>query len=327
VLDSLPSLPYVAAMGVDGWLDNTALHIAMMDMSMSMMGPDSIYKIDEKDKAKLLELNKDMAGMVTGVQLVIGAAPKGKGMGSLSEVIKCKDSAMYMAAFPESIEIFNRVMADMEMPPGAPKFSMTYAKGVEKIGDLSVDAMNITLSGLPDDADKQMPGILKMILGEESIRMLIAAPDAKTLVVTVGGSIEALKETLKVAASGTGPIPELPGTAMAMRNLPENPSIVALLNGSNLMEVIRTGMQTAGAPPSAIEVLPVIKCKTPIAFGLKSKGDTLQTGLFVPKPLINETVQAVMMTMGRIAADATRSEQGSGSTPAQKTPAPVPGDF
>ncbi|MCP4379679.1 MAG: hypothetical protein GY794_26360, partial [bacterium] len=128
VLDCLPSLPYVAAMGMNGWLDNPTLYGALTDMSMAMMGPDSLYKMDEKDKAQMLEWNKEMAGMVTGMQMVIGGAPKGKGMGSLSYVIKCKDSAKYRAMLPKGIEMSNKMIGSEEATPGVPKMSMTYTK-------------------------------------------------------------------------------------------------------------------------------------------------------------------------------------------------------
>ena len=301
VLDSLPSLPYVAAMGMEGWFDNPDLYGAMMDLSKALIGPDSIYKVDEKTRTRMLELQNEAAGMITGAQIVIGAAPKGKGMVNLSYVIKCKDSAKYRSVFPESIEISNKMLANMDMPPEAPKISMTYTKDAEKVGGLSVDAMNIVLSDLPGVGKEELPAVLKMFLGEENIRMLIATPDAKTLVMTLGGSKEALIEALKVAG-GSGPIPAEPGTVLAMKRLPENPSIVALLSVSNLMDVIRAGAKAAGAPPESVEMIPVIKCKTPIAFGARAKGPTLHTGLFVAKPLIKDAVGAVMAAIARAQA-------------------------
>ncbi|MCP4377287.1 MAG: hypothetical protein GY794_14060, partial [bacterium] len=306
------SLPYVAAMGMNGWLDNPTLYGALTDMSMAMMGPDSIYKMDEKDKARMLEWNKEMAGMVTGMQMVIGGAPKGKGMGSLSYVIKCKDSAKYRAMLPKGIEMSNKMIGSEEATPGVPKMSMTYTKDAAKEGKLSVDAINVVMKDVSDDETGQVSAIFKMALGEDNIRVLIATPDAKTMVVTIGGSIDAMKETIKVA-SGTGPIPTAPGTALALRHLPKNSSIIMLLNAGNLMDVIRAGMETAGQQPEVVGMAPTIKCKTPIAFGMKAKGSTLHTGLFVSKPLIKDIFLAVMKTIAR-------KQQNT-------KPAPPPDDF
>jgi len=298
VLDSLPSTPYVAAMGVNGWMNNPTLHAAMTDLSKAMMGPGAIYKVDEKTKARMTEMQTEMAGMITGLQLVLGGAPKGKGMFSAAYVIKCKDSAKYREVLPEGIELTNKMMAGLEMPPGSPKMAMTYTKDAEKVDGLSVDSMNILLSQVPGDDKNELPKMLKMVLGEENIRLLIATPDAKTMVMTIGGSTETMSQALKVCA-GKGPIPAMPGTAEVMRYLPENPSIVALFNADNLMDVIAAGMPAAGAPPEAVKEVPgLITCKTPIAFGARTKGATLQTGLYVPKALIKEAVKAIMTTIG-----------------------------
>ena len=293
LFDSIPSLPYVLAMGIDGWMDNAAMQAASMDFSKAFMGAGSPFKLDEKDLAAMEAMQAKVADQITSAQMSIGAAPAGKGMVSLAYVIHCKDSAKYRAIFPESITLTNKMMSAAQTQPNAPKVSMTYAKDAEKVGDLSVDALTISLTGMPGAKPDELSGIFKMIFGEETIRMLVATPDAKTLVMTLGGTTETLKETLKVAA-GKGPIPAMPGTVQAMRNLPKNSSIVMLFNTANLMDVIRTGMKKAGATPEDIEIIPTLKCKTPIAFGAKAKGAALHTGFFAAKAMIAEAVQAGM---------------------------------
>ena len=293
VLDSLPSLPYVLAMGVNGWLDNSAMQAAGKDFSRAIMGPGSPYNLDEKDLTAMEALQAKVAGLVTGVQVVVGGAPAGKGVVSLAYVIRCKDSAKYRAVFPESIALTNKMMAGAQTQPNAPKISMTYAKDAEKVDGQSVDVMNISVTSVPGTKPDELAAIFKMIFGEETIRMLVATPDDKTLVMTLGGTSETLKETFKVAAN-KGPIPAMDGTTQAMRNLPENSSIVMLFNAANLMDVIRAGMKTAGAPPEAAEMIPTLKCKIPIAFGAKAKGATLHTGFYAAKAMIKEAVQAGM---------------------------------
>jgi len=53
LFDSIPSLPYVLAMGIDGWMDNAAMQAAAMDFSMAFMGAGSPFKLDEKDLAAM----------------------------------------------------------------------------------------------------------------------------------------------------------------------------------------------------------------------------------------------------------------------------------
>jgi len=317
VLDSIPSLPYVSAVGMNGWMDNPLFQKAMMDMSMSMMGAGSIYKIDEKTKARMLEMQNELKDMVTSVQFVAGGAPKGKGVVSIAYVIKCKDSAKYLSVLPENVELSNQMMASAEMPPGSPTFVISYAKGAEKIGDLSVDIINITVSNKPEDDGAEFPEMLqilrgekpemlKMILGEEKIRMRIAAPDATTLVMTIGGASEGMAQTIKTLG-GKGPISSDPETLKIMRFMPKDPSMLALFNTGNLMDVIRTGMTTTGAKPDALKNLPTFNCKTPIAFGMKARGSTLHTSLHVPKPVIKETVTAVLELIRQMQPSAIRT--------------------
>ena len=308
VLDSLPSLPYVLAMGIDGWMDNAVMQTASMDLSRAIMGPGSPYKLDEKDIAKMEAMQAKVAGLVTGAQVVIGGAPAGKGMVSVAYVIHCRDSAKYRAIFPESIELAGKMMAAAQTQPNAPKVSMTYAKDVEKVDGKSVDALNISITSAPGVKPDELAAIFKMIFGEEKLRMLIATPDDKTLVMTLGGTTETLKETFKVAAH-KGPIPAMGGTTQAMRNLPKNSSIVTLFNTANLMDVIRTGMKASGAPPKALEAVPVLKCKIPIAFGAKAKGATLHTGLFAAKAMIAEAVQAGMDAYSKARQGAMENEK------------------
>jgi hypothetical protein len=297
-INAVPSLPYVAVMGVEGWYDNPAFREAIMEMSKSMMGPDAVYKMDEKTKARMLELIDQIVGTVTGVQVVLGGAPVGKGAVGMSEVVRCKDSAGLRRVLPEAVELTNGVLAGMEMPAGSPKIAITYAKDAEMVNGLSVDVMEIALSGLPQGDTEQLPAMLKKFLGEDKIRILVAAPDAKTLVVTAGGSIDGLKEALKVA-DGTGPIPSDPGVKTAMRSLPDNPSAVALFNVRNLTNVIRDVMEAFEASPKTVAIVPSIDCKTPIAFGMQAKGATLHTALHAPKPLIKDVLQAIMVSIAR----------------------------
>lgn len=297
-LDSLPSQPYVAAFGIDGWLDNPDLYDAMTEACLAMMGPDSLCKTDEKTLARLGELCRQFKGEVTGVQVVVGGAPVGKGAVGLSYVMKCRDSAKCRAVVSESVEIADKMLSGMEMPPGTPKIAMNYAANAENIGNLSIDAMEITLSGMPAGDAEDLPRLMKKLLGEEKIRLLTAAPDANTLVMNLGGSVDGLIRVLKVAG-GTGPIPSDPETKLAMRSLPGKPSVVALFNVHNLTSVTRDVIEAFGAGSKTVNTVPNIECKTPVAFGLKARGATIRTTVHAPKPLIEELVQAILVAMAR----------------------------
>ncbi|MDP6545145.1 MAG: hypothetical protein QGH60_14255 [Phycisphaerae bacterium] len=302
VLDSLPSMPYVIAVGVKGWMDNKALSMAMLDLSQNLMGTKAMVDIDKKTKARLKANNEKMAGMVTGIQVVIGGAPQGKGMVTMGYVIRCKDSTKYRKATAENIALSKSVLKKMN-----PVGDMNYVQSAETIDGLSIDAVDITMDARlfgPEAMNKAF----KMALGEEKFRMRIVTPDSKTMVMTIGGSKTFLRKALQVAV-GAGPIPKMPGTIAVMKHLPKDSTIVSLFNLTNLLDVVRTGMLEAEAPARYVAMVPALKCKTPVAFGAKAKGTTLRTGLFIPKPLVKESVEAVMRTIARFQEEAMKRQR------------------
>lgn len=299
VLDSVPSMPYVVAVGVKGWTDNKTLSTAMLDLSRNLMGAKSVLNVDEKTKARMKALQAKMAGMVTAMQIVIGGAPQGKGMVTMAYVIRCKDSAKYRKATSENIALSKAALKGVN-----PLAAMDYVQNAETIDGLSIDAVDITMANAIFGSEA-MAKAFKMILGEEKIRMRIATPDTKTLVMTLGGSKTFLRKALQ-AASGAGPIPKMSGTIAAMKHLPKDSTIVSLFHLTNLLDVIRTGMLEGEAPAKYAAMVPALKCQTPVAFGAKAKGTALHTGLFIPKVLVKESVEAVMATIARVQQEMQR---------------------
>ena len=294
VLDSVPSMPYVFALGMKGWIDNKALNAELLDFSQKIVGAGAMGDVDKKTQAKIKAHQAKMADMITGFQLVIGGAPQGKGMVAMDYLIRCKDSAKYMKASRENLALNAAVMKKGNPMLGG----MNYVAQAETIDGLSVDAVDITMANAFFGAADMARGF-KMALGEEKIRMRLAAPDSKTMLITIGGVKTFLRESVRVAFGG-GPIPKMPGTITAMKQLPKDSTIVSLFNVTNLLDAIRTGMLVAEAPPQAAAMVPAMKCQTPIAFGAKAKGTELHTGLFVPKDIVKEGVTAVMTTIARI---------------------------
>jgi hypothetical protein len=322
LLDSIPSQPYIVAAGMNGWIKNPVFQKVITNMAMSILNENSLYKIDEKKQARILELHNEGMNMITGAQLVVGGSPKGKGLISYVHVIQCTDSAKYRSILFEASEFYNGIIASTEIPPGSPKPAINYAKDAEKIGDLSVDIMSDTVLNKPEDDGAESSEMPNTLLGEKNKRARIAAPNAKTLVMTIGGASEGMAQAIK-AAGGKGPIPGDPETLKTMQFMPKNPSLLALFNTGNLMDVIRTSMTTAGATPAAIKDLPAFNSKTPIAFGMKAKGSTLHTSLHIPKPVIKETV-AVLQKLHRQIQQNVKSWMGAINNSSGTA---APGDF
>ena len=83
-----------------------------------------------------------------------------------------------------------------------------------------------------------------------------------------------------------------------MKYMPENSTFLMLFSVSNLLDVIRMGVMATSSDPQAAAMaaamIPKLACKTPIAMGADSKGNTAHVVVYVPNALIKEVVQMVM---------------------------------
>jgi hypothetical protein len=281
LLDSLPSLPYVAAIGIEGWLDNPDLGKSLGDIAKDVFGVESAGS-DEST--------------ASSVQMVLGAAPEGNGVLCAAWVDKGPGAKKRSATAPADAALTNKILAGLKMPPEWPRLSMIYSKGVESIGVLPIDSATFVISNVREGDKKDITFLTNQVMGPSGLSFLTVTPNDKTRVTTFGGSTAGLRAALKVA-DGTGPIPSDRQVIQAMGHLPENPSIVAILSPSNLMDVIRRGMRALDARAESVVRVPVIQSKAPIAFGLQAKGATIRTALHAPKPLIKDIVRAIEMTI------------------------------
>ena len=139
---------------------------------------------------------------------------------------------------------------------------------------------------------------MNMVVGEDKIRILVAAPDKNTVVLTFGGSLAFMDESIK-AAKGDGNAKLLTRRQLrAMKKyLPSTLTGLGLFNVGNLFEVILAGMQTM--MPAGPAALPVsIKTKDPIVMAGGVTGKAAHVVFAVPISLIKEVKQAAQMMLG-----------------------------
>ena len=294
-LGRLSNLPYVLAFGMqlkegEGKKAFAQLNQEMMDAIFSI---EQLAGISDATKAKIKKLTAEEVDLVTGMQMVAGGAPGGSGVFGIGAVIECKDSAKYKALMAEEttlgVELIKELIKEQELQ----QLQMTYDKGVETLGDVSIDAITIShpkLAEMPEGERAQFTAIF----GEDKIRVFVAAIDKTTVVTTIGGGKPFLADAIKRAKEG-GSILAEPGTIQAMKYMPKNSSGVMLLNVGNLFEVIRTGMQ-AIQPGGAVPFN--IACKTPIAIGGGVTGKAGHAVIYLPSELIKEISGIVQMFMG-----------------------------
>lgn len=302
MVDRLPDLPYVLAAG--GGRANTEVSPEETRMQQDVLKdifdaiPDSTLSADMK--ARIQKLVVDLSRNVNMMQMSLGGAAADTGIFSLTAVMGCKDANAVKGMLADGAGIgedlinkfIDRAMGS-SMPPGeattgpsqnAMKLTMKYEKNVGEAGGVSLDAIVIDHPMLAM-MRQSGPGQLSMFLGEEQIRLLVAAPDNNTVVITFGGGVPLMTEALK-AAKGNGPIASAPETAAALKHLPQDSVGLILLNGGNAFTVAGKIAQTL----MGTELPFTITTKTPIAIGVGIKGSTEHLTLFVPTALVKEGV-------------------------------------
>jgi hypothetical protein len=287
-LDRLPNLPYVLAVsalpGPKGpW------NKEIMDMVLK-----ALPGLTDQVRAKITALQENMEGQITGMQLALGGAPEGAGVFGLEAVLTCNDSAKVKGLLSDAVETITAVIAGLTGNADSP-LKVAYVKDAEKLDTVSLDAINITHPKFAELGDDEKAAMKKM-LGEDKIRILVAAPDNKTVVITFGGSTATMAEALKVAKGG-GTIPKDAGVVEIMKFMPKDPLVLMVLDAAHLMAVVRKGAEAMGA---ADQMPPIqITCKTPIAVGGGVIGSSGHEVFFIPTDLVKDIVN-VMKTFAGI---------------------------
>jgi len=293
-LKSLPDLKHVLAIASVGESNEQAVKLAN-DFIQPLLATDFLKDLPAEQKARLSGLVKTASEQITGVQMVLGGAPAGKGLFGAAFVIQCKDSAKVKALLAEKAKFVEGLIHHFAKDePDALKLKIRYVKGIETIGPVSADAITVEHPDL-DTMEEQERSEMKKVLGEDKIRFLIAAADEKTVVVTFGGTKSMMLEALKVAG-GKGTIGTAPTDLQAIKHLQKKRQSVMLFNAANLYDLIVAGMKAMAPeedpPPFKIS------CKVPIAAGVGVTGKSAHVVIYVPTELIKEVTGILMMFVG-----------------------------
>ncbi len=241
---------------------------------------------------KFAKICDDLQGEITGTQMAITGTSDNVGLFGADFLVECKDSEKLRASLEKLVDVGNELIQGLSEKASELKdLKIEYKKGVakEKASGTSVDAIEFThpeLNNLPEDAKR----ILTNIIGEDKLRILIAATDKNTLVMTFGGSTGFLKDSLAAAKDG-GTIPKEKGLAQAMEYMPKNLNQLVLINGGNYFTAIVKAIGIASPVPFPIAI--TITTDVPITMGMGFQENREHFVLYVPTQLVKETVGTV----------------------------------
>jgi hypothetical protein len=295
LLDRLPDMPYVLALGTRGGSasipQEQEMLSAYLDMLSGSMPPGTMT---EDDQAEVLRIANGLNEQVGAMQMVIGGGPEAGGVFSLGVVMDCDNAEATRGLLRDAFGVGEEVIKGMVPGGQAQNLQLNFAEGAEVVAGTSVDVIEFTDPGveqMPEQEKQQMSSVL----GEPKIQVRIASPDEKTVVLTFGGADAFMEQALQQAAGG-GSIPTQPGTQTAMKYMPENPTGVLLFNLKNLGTVIQQGAQKMGMAES----MPPLNftADTPLAAGGAVVGESsVHATFFVPSDAVQNVVQTAMMFM------------------------------
>ncbi len=282
LVDRLPNLPYVLALGSEGTAkDPNGVQMEMLDALVK-----ALPNLSDASRANIKKICAGFDDQVTGGQLVIGGAPEGSGVMGLAWVIACKDSDAVKQLLSDSSETILAVIKEVAKDNKA-DVTIAYKKDADKLEAMSVDTITLGSAKMEKmEADDKAE--MKALLGQDSLVFYVTAPDKNTVVVTFGGDKKMLQEAVKTAKTG-GTIAKDAQVAEVLKALPKPLHGMALLNVGNLWQLIGKG---AAAVNKADQVPPIsLEAKTPLAMGVGFSGSTAQITFFLPNSLLKEGLE------------------------------------
>ncbi|MFW5731924.1 MAG: hypothetical protein ACOCZU_01830 [Planctomycetota bacterium] len=296
LLGKLPDHNWVLAGGghnLPGIKKAVSLYLDMMDSALEMSPVGGLGQY----RAKFSKLTEDMTKEIDTLQFVIGGAAQGNGMFGMTCVME-GDSAKKITGVMKSgteliDELINKKFGQMDPSTAMPKIS--YVEDNAEIDAGKLDVIDITHPELAGMSEQER-GMMKKVLGEDRIRFYVAQADKNTAVVTMGGSTQQMAVSLKSAKAGTGSIMNSRWMTVPKQYLPKKPAMIMVFNGSNLFDLIISGM-TKVAPEAE---LPAgrISCRTPVAMGIALEDDTAKSVIYVPTKLVKDSVVLFLSMQG-----------------------------
>ena len=298
LMNRLPNLPYIMAGGMM-YVHDPEYTKQMMKLMESLLAMVELeMPADLKDR--MTALSEQLSEELTGVQFV-GGAPKEKGVFGVAMVIECKDADKTKALLPKKVELLTELIQKTiaVKEEDLAELSFTYTEGVEKIGETTVDAVVIDSKKLKELTDEEKKDVLD-VLGEETLRFLVAKVDDKTLVVTFGGTTEFLAAVLEAAKTG-GTIPADPGVVQALAKLPPQRVAVMVFSPKNMFDTIQAGMKKMGKASDLPEGF-AFESNVPLAMTSTVQGTTGMATLYIPSAAVKDIVSWAMAEAASAAA-------------------------
>ncbi|MCK5113350.1 MAG: hypothetical protein KAR11_01145 [Phycisphaerae bacterium] len=294
LMDRLPNLPYVLALGASVSCAGEGKQMSAVGMQcLEMLVKMGDMTIPEDIKAKIIKVDGEFNDLLTGVQIVAGPA-NGEGIFGLSIVMNVTDAGKAKALLQTEVDLITQlVQALLEQKPNEDLASLkfTYKAGAETINDAAVDTIEVTFDKLNTRTEKQKAD-MKKALGEDQILFRVAQVDPKTLVITFGGAKSYMSASIDAARKG-GTIDKDPNVLKTLAKLPAKRVATMVLSTQNMYNLVQAGMVLMGEK-SDLPAEFKFQCAQPIGIGWALSGENAVKGtIYVPIGVVKDVVELI----------------------------------
>jgi len=293
----LPNRQPVLAIGAAPERGEAGLALEMKRVDGILASPLT-EKLSKAGRQRVRKLARRLAEAVDRWQFVVGAGPDGGGLVGTALVLEgtsAKAIRGVLADLPAELDaIYKAQLGEGEgVPADWPR--LVWREGLETVGDVKADVLEVQHPELVR-MDEEARRRLNIVLGEDKVRILVAAPDAGTVVLTLTGGTPFLAEALKAAWRGGG-IDGDPNVRAALRQLPDGASTLGLFSEANVFALLKRIYHEMEGGEWQVPF--AFNCPVPAAYGSAAEGPAKHGVLFIPSGILRDLAAPyVMMSQG-----------------------------
>ncbi|KPK85720.1 MAG: hypothetical protein AMJ81_03015 [Phycisphaerae bacterium SM23_33] len=278
--DRLPNMPYVLALSrVNQPRPPKEWAAGRVETALSQ---EPLKSLPEEAKARYRRAALGLGEQIRSVQLYFGTVSGEGGMARMACVLECASAGETRKLLAEFTAVAGEALGTSK-DQTIGEVLVKYEGEAVRRGGKDADAITLKAPAGSERNQKEM----HLLLASESLRLLVAEADEKTLVITLGGGSDFLTKAMQSAAKRSGRLARDPAVAKALAMLPPKRVGTAVVNAKNLQVLLKAIKAATGG-----KIIPVdIASEVPFAAGIWADGAELRISLRLPTETARDLVK------------------------------------
>lgn len=251
LVNRLPDQPYLIKLGIDTTVKGPADQRQEQRKVLLSLIPG----LPEDTKAAIEQATLSLDSELTGLQFFFGQAKQNGGIG-LALVAECNSSDNLKKAIKDIVSASEACLA-LVPDNDFRNLSIKYGDQADTADKATIDSITFEHPDLNNQNEHSRRAMTNM-LGEDKIRIYTSQVDAKTLLLTFGGTSEFHKQAAKAAAAGTSNLDEHAHKTLA--EMPKGAQALGLMSVTEFWNIRMGLIGTIGGMS-----LPVVQPQPPVA--------------------------------------------------------------